>query len=39
MRTLWRQTFAHPALALCSTLLWGVLEFIALQGSRWARRK
>lgn len=32
-----RKMFAHPALA--STLLWGLLELIALQGSRFARKR
>ena len=31
-----RKAFAHPALA--STLLWGLLELIALQGDEGARR-
>jgi len=31
-----RQAFAHPLLALGSTLLWGVIELVALQ--RRARR-
>lgn len=29
----------HPARSLGSTLLWGILEFIALQRSRLARRR
>ncbi len=28
-----RKTIAHPALAIGSTLLWGVVEFVALQRS------
>ncbi|MBK7134973.1 MAG: hypothetical protein IPH73_01665 [Rhodocyclales bacterium] len=36
MRTLIGRTLVHPALSLGSTLLWGVLEFIALQRSRLA---
>ena len=31
-----RMAFAHPA--LLSALLWGLLELIALQGSRYARK-
>jgi hypothetical protein len=27
---------AHPALALGSTLLWGVIELLALLRSRWS---
>ena len=34
-----RKTFSHPLLALGSTLLWGLLELIALQGSRRARKR
>lgn len=34
MRNLFRETITHPALALGSTVLWGVLEFMALQGVR-----
>lgn len=34
MRNFWRKTVAHPALALASTLLWGLCEFIALQRAR-----
>lgn len=29
-----RRTLVPPSLALFSTLLWGLLELIALQGSR-----
>lgn len=32
-----RKLFSHPALA--SALLWGLLELIALQGSRYARKR
>jgi len=32
MRKLFRRTITHPALALGSTVLWGLLEFVALQG-------
>ena len=35
MRDLISRTISHPALALGSTVLWGVLEFIALQRSRF----
>ncbi len=38
MRDLFRKTISHPALALGSTLLWGLIEFIALQSSRLTRR-
>ncbi len=34
MHKLFRKTISHPALALGSTVLWGLLEFIALQRSR-----
>jgi len=34
MRGLIGRTITHPALALGSTVLWGLLEFIALQRSR-----
>ena len=30
-----RRCSFHPALALCSTLLWGVIELLALFRSRW----
>jgi len=36
MRDILRRTIAHPALALGSTLLWGFVEFMALQASRRA---
>lgn len=36
MRNIIGRTFFHPALSLGSTLLWGILEFIALQRSRLA---
>lgn len=39
MYDLFRKTFAHPVLALGSTVLWGLLEFIALQGARRAMRE
>jgi len=39
MRTLFRNTIYHPALALGSTLLWGMLEFVALQRTRRAARR
>ncbi|MDB5800542.1 MAG: hypothetical protein JWL63_1481 [Rhodocyclales bacterium] len=28
-----RKTITHPALAISSTLLWGIVEFVALQRS------
>lgn len=33
MRAIIRKVMFHPGLALGSTLLWGILEFIALQRS------
>lgn len=30
--------FSHPMLALVSTLAWGLIEFLALQGSRRVMR-
>jgi hypothetical protein len=30
--------FKHPALAIGSTVLWGLLELVALTRSRWATR-
>ena len=38
MRDLLRRTISYPALALGSTLLWGLLEFMALQSARWTTR-
>lgn len=35
MRDLISRTISHPALALGSTVLWRLLECIALQLSRW----
>jgi hypothetical protein len=32
-----RRLITHPALALGSTLLWGVIELLALLRSRWSR--
>ncbi len=31
-----RRLLTHPALALGSTLLWGVIELLALLRSRWS---
>jgi len=31
-----RRLIAHPTLALGSTLLWGVIELLALLRSRWS---
>jgi hypothetical protein len=39
MRNIFRRTIAHPALALGSTVLWGLVEFMALQKSRRTARK
>ena len=33
-----RDLFRHPTLAIGSTLLWGLLELVALTRSRWATR-
>lgn len=38
MQSLLRKSITHPALALGSTLLWGLVEFVALCRSRWAGR-
>jgi hypothetical protein len=38
MRNFFRKTISHPALALGSTVLWGLIEFMALQSSRRAGR-
>jgi hypothetical protein len=38
MRSLIRSTMTHPALALGSTVLWGLVEFMALWRSRWLTR-
>ena len=37
MLDLFRRTITHPALALGSTLMWGLVEFMALQGSHRAK--
>jgi len=34
-----REVFLHPLLALGSTVLWGILELIALQRSQRAPRQ
>ena len=36
MHPMLRRMIAHPALAISSTLLWGILELIALQRSHRA---
>ena len=33
-----RRSIAHPGLALLSTVLWGLVELIALQGARRVTR-
>lgn len=33
-----RDLITHPALGICSTLLWGALEFLALLRARRALR-
>jgi len=38
MRDFLRRTLSHPTLALGSTLLWGVIELVALQNARRAVR-
>ncbi len=38
MRSLIRSTMTHPALALGSTVLWGLVELMALWRSRWLTR-
>jgi hypothetical protein len=39
MHKLTRRVFAHPVLALGSTVLWGIVEFVALCRSRWQHRR
>lgn len=39
MRAIINKTIYHPVFALVSTLLWGILEFLALQRSRRTTRK
>lgn len=39
MRNFFRRAVSYPLLAVGSTLLWGLIEFIALQGSRRAGRE
>jgi len=34
MRALMAKTISHPALALGSVMLWGLVEFVALQRRR-----
>ena len=38
MRDTVRNFISHPALALGSTLLWGMIELVALCRSRWVAR-
>jgi len=38
MYNIFRKTITHPALALGSTVLWGIVELIALQRSHRANR-
>lgn len=33
-----RKFITHPALALGGTVLWGVVELVALSRARWSRR-
>ena len=39
MSDFFRRTVTHPVLAIGSTLLWGVVELVALQRSRAAQRE
>jgi len=39
MRASMHETFFNPAFALGSTLLWGIVEFFALQRSRRSGHK
>lgn len=39
MRNIFRQAISYPVVAVGSTVLWGLIEFIALQGSRRAGRE
>ena len=39
MRDIVRKVFTHPALALGSTVLWGIVEVGALLRSRWVRER
>jgi len=39
MRAIIPKALFHPALALVGTLLWGILEFIALQRAHRSSRK
>jgi hypothetical protein len=34
-----RRILLHPALAIVGTLLWGILELLALQRARLAQRR
>ena len=38
MRGALGNVISHPALAIGSTLLWGMIEFVALWRSRWMGR-
>ena len=38
MHNIFRRAFTHPALALGSAVLWGLLEFMALQNARRTTR-
>ncbi len=39
MPALLRRTITHPTLAVGGTLLWGLVEFVALLRSRLTRRR
>ena len=39
MSELFRRTVTHPLLAIGSTLLWGVVELLALQRNRVSARR
>lgn len=39
MRNFFRRAVSYPLLSVGSTVLWGLIEFIALQGSRHTGRE
>lgn len=38
MRKIIRKTISHPVRVFGSSLLWGLVEFMALQKCRWSMR-
>jgi hypothetical protein len=38
MRNLFRKTISHPLRVFGVSLLWGLVEFMALQKCRWSMR-